>query len=61
MDNAGNLDNHKTAAIIILNCTYADKHKAQKLGATWNNKWRAWCIDDTIDIGLFAKWLPKGE
>ena len=49
MDNSNYADCQEIANITILNCTYADRHKAQKLGAKWNNKWRAWCIDETMD------------
>ena len=60
MDNSSNFETKKPAKMIILNCTYEEKNTVQKLGAKWNNSWRAWCIDDTMDFSLFAKWLPKG-
>ena len=61
MDNSNNADCQEIANITILNCTYSDRHHAQKLGAKWNNKWRAWCIDETMDKAPFKKWLPKGD
>ena len=59
MDNSNYGDSQEIANITILNCTYADRHQVQKLGAKWNNKWRAWCIDETMDKTLFRKWLLK--
>ena len=61
MDNSTNAHKDATANITILNCTYADRHQAQKLGAKWNNKWRAWCIYETMNKAPFKKWLPKGD
>ena len=61
MDNSTHSHKADSANITILNCTYADRHHAQKLGAKWNNKWRAWCIDKTMDKAPFKKWLPKGD
>ena len=61
MDNSNNADYQEIANITILNCTYADRHHAQELGAKWNNNWRAWCIDETMDKAPFKKWLPKGD
>ena len=61
MDNSTHTHKEDTANITILNCTYTDRHQAQKLGAKWNNKWRAWCIDETMDKAPFIKWLPKGD
>ena len=61
MDNSTHTHKEVSANITILNCTYADRHQAQKLGAKWNNKWRAWCIDETMDKATFKKWLPKGD
>ena len=61
MDNSNNTHKEDSAKIIILNCAYGDRNQAQKLGAAWNNKWRAWCIDETMDKAPFKKWLPKGD
>ena len=61
MDNSNYAYSQEIANITILNCTYADRHHAQKLGAKWNNKWRAWFIDETMDKAPFKKWLPKGD
>ena len=59
MDNSSYSDCQEIGNITILNCTYADRHHAQKLGAKWNNKWRAWYIDETMDKAPFKNGCQK--
>lgn len=57
MDKSDNVKTQKRTGIIILNCTYADRQKVQKFGAIWKNKWRAWCIDDSMNQDKLKRWL----
>jgi hypothetical protein len=45
---------------VNLNCPYADKDEAKRLGARWDKEKKTWYVVNATDWTVFAKWL-KGD
>ena len=47
------------ATRVELDCPYAEKDEAKRLGAQWDAERRVWWVPPGVELAPFARWLPQ--